>query len=289
MHRIYLAFLRGITANRISRTGVTLTTAAFFSFIGFEGLRFLGLATNAYMGLLTYLALPLVFMIGLVMIPFGWWRHSRKVNRPFWDLLSKHATEEDEAAISSGQRVFRLVMFLTIINVIFIGAVGGRTLHFMDEAHFCGTACHSVMGPEWATYQASPHAHVKCVECHVGEGAHALINAKLNGAWQMISASLRLYESPIPTPVHTLRPARETCEKCHWPDKFHGNIIVNRIHFDTDEQNTPRYTTLLMKVGTGQGGAAAGSHWHVAPENEVRYASLKDERETMIWLSLIHI
>jgi hypothetical protein len=85
----------------------------------------------------------------------------------------------------------------------------------MDEPVFCGTACHGVMLPEWTTYQVSSHAHVKCVECHVGEGANALVDAKLNGLWQMVSVTFNLYERPIPTPVLNLRPARETCEKCH--------------------------------------------------------------------------
>ena len=102
-------------------------------------------------------------------------------------------------------------------------------LHFMDSAEFCGTACHSVMSPEWTTYQASPHARVACVECHVGEGVGALVNSKLNGAWQMVSAAFDLYERPIPTPVHQLRPARETCEKCHWPNKFYGSRLQTRV------------------------------------------------------------
>ena len=32
---------------------------------------------------------------------------------------------------------------------------------------FCGTVCHSVMHPEYTTYQASPHARVGCAGCHI--------------------------------------------------------------------------------------------------------------------------
>jgi len=157
----------------------------------------------------------------------------------------------------------------------------------MDHAHFCGTACHSVMNPEWTTYQQSPHARVECVECHVGEGVGALVDSKINGVWQMISASLKLYDKPIPTPVHNLRPARETCEKCHWPEKFLGNRVVNKVHYQFDEKSTPKYTTLMMKVGSGGHGVeASGSHWHVDETNEVRYASIDDKREEMVWVEL---
>jgi hypothetical protein len=124
-----------------------------------------------------------------------------------------------------------MVLMLTILNLAIFGAASARMLHFMDSAKFCGTACHSVMNPEWVTYQQSPHAHVQCVECHVGEGMGALIDSKINGMWQVISLNFNLYERPIPTPVHNLRPARETCEKCHWPDFFIGNRVKTFPHY----------------------------------------------------------
>ena len=158
-------------------------------------------------------------------------------------------------------------------------------LSFMDEPEFCGTACHSVMNPEWVTYQQSPHARVKCVDCHVGEGVDALVDSKFNGLWQMVSVTFDLLERPIPTPVHQLRPARETCEKCHWPDKFYGSRVKTIVRYDKDEESTPRYTTLNLKIDPGHGaGVSGGIHWHVAAYNEVRYASVDDERDKMVWV-----
>ncbi len=285
MRRLYLAFLRGIAANRFSRIGVILTTATFLLMIGMELLRLTGLLTNAYIGLITYMGLPALFLIGLVMIPIGWWWKVRNTDQAFWSILSRHFSDEDLQAQKSGARLLRIVGLLTLTNVIVLGAIGARMLHFMDSAYFCGTACHSVMNPEWVVYQASPHANVPCVDCHVGEGAEALIDAKLNGMWQVISASFNLYERPIPTPVHNLRPARMTCEKCHWPEIYYGNRIVNHVSYKKDEQNTPEYTTLMLKIGSGHEGTA-GSHWHIATANEVRYASVNDKREEMIWVEV---
>ncbi|MBU0509690.1 NapC/NirT family cytochrome c [bacterium] len=281
---MYLAFLRGASANGFSRLGVILVTSAVLCFIGLELLRVLGIVTNAYIGLITYLAFPLLFIVGLILIPFGWWRWSRRTGRPIRELLSRRFTEQDLAVKEAGSRLIRTVIALTLLNLIVLSVVSLRTVQFMDKAHFCGTACHQVMNPEWTTYQQSPHARVQCVECHVGEGTEAFVDAKLNGLWQIISATFKLYDKPIPTPVHNLRPARETCEKCHWPEMFLGNRTVNIAHYDTDEASTPSYTTLVLKVGTGRTGLENGSHWHVAEENEVRYAAVDDQRMEMLWV-----
>jgi len=282
-----MAILRGLSANRISMFGVVLTTSAFILFILFEFSVATGWVDNAYLGLISFLALPTIFIVGLGLIPFGWWRYSKLRGRPFMDLFAVHFTDSDLRAKSTGTRVVRFFVLLTLVNVIFMGVVGTTTIHFMEGVKFCGTACHSVMGPEWETYQKSPHSNVKCVDCHVGEGFGALLNSKLNGAWQLLSVTFGLYEAPIATPVHNLRPAQDTCEHCHWPDKFHGNRISNRISFDRDEISTPNYTTLMLKIGTGADGHATGSHWHVSEKNAVRYASVRDEREVMIWVEVL--
>jgi hypothetical protein len=156
----------------------------------------------------------------------------------------------------------------------------------MDEPKFCGTACHTVMNPEWVVYQDSPHAHVPCVECHVGEGINALLASKLEGARQMLLETFNLYHRPIPTPVKQLRPARETCEKCHWPAKFYGTRMKSTTHYKLDQQNTQSYTTLNLKIDTGTNEERAGIHWHVAPENEIRYQTIDDKRQVMLWVEV---
>ncbi len=45
--------------------------------------------------------------------------------------------------------------------------------------------------------------------------------------------------------VYDLRPARETCEKRHWPNRFAGDIFLVRTHYGDDEQNTPATTVAL--------------------------------------------
>jgi NapC/NirT cytochrome c family, N-terminal region len=279
-------FLRGMSTNWIGKAGVVLTTSAFLLFSLAELLRLSGTLTNAYIGLISYMTLPAVFVLGLVLIPIGWWRFRARAKRSTRELLSQQFSDELLQPRAGGSRLAAILAGLTVANMLFLGAGSIRMLHFMDQPEFCGTACHSVMHPEWITYQQSPHANVACVDCHVGEGAGALVDAKLNGAWQLVSVTFDLYERPIPTPVHNLRPARETCEKCHWPQKFYGDRIKTLAHFDNDEGSTPKYTSLALKVGSGVGGQRGEIHWHVAADNEVRYMPGDPRRNSMRWVEV---
>lgn len=284
MMRWVLAFVRGLATNWIGTAGIVLTTASFALFLLLEMLQLVGILDNAYLGLITYLSLPALFVLGLLLIPVGWWIFRRHNKKSWSALLEERFDPHWTAARLFGSRLFLIVGGLTLANLLFLGAGSARMLHFMDQSKFCGTACHSVMGPEWATYQGSPHAHVKCVQCHVGEGAAALVDSKINGLWQMISVTFDLYERPIPTPVRNLRPARETCEKCHWPDKFIGDRIKVVTRYDDDSGSTAHYSTLVLKVGSGEGERRGEIHWHVAAGSEVRYASIDDAREEMLWV-----
>lgn len=280
------SFFRGLCTNWIGTLGVVLTTSAFLLFVSAELLRLLGVVTNTYVGLITYLALPTLFVVGLFAIPIGWWLYRRHRGLSTRQLLSERFDPDLVAPRKGGSRVMKIVGGFTLINMLFLGIGSLRMLSFMDQPVFCGTACHRVMGPEWAAYQGSPHARVRCVDCHVGTGAEAAFDAKLNGVWQMISVTFDLFERPIPTPVHNLRPARETCERCHWPEVFYGHRLKRIVRHAMDRASTPRYTTLSLKVGSGKGHRRGEIHWHVASGNEVRYLAVDRQRLVMDWVEV---
>ncbi len=282
----YIRFVKGVSVNKLGKTGVVLTTSSFIVFVILEIARMLGVLHNAYIGLINYLVFPALFVIGLILIPIAWSQRKKTTGKSGKELLSDQFAAEELEAGFVGSKVFLTIGIFSLINILFLLIVSSQMLSFMDEAEFCGTACHSVMNPEWTTYQQSPHAHVRCVQCHVGEGVDALIASKLNGAYQILSLTFHLYKQPIPTPVHQLRPARETCEKCHWPKKFYGSRLKTIAHFALDSASTPRYTTLNLKVDIGRGGEKAGIHWHISKKNKVRYASVNDERKEMIWIEV---
>ncbi|MDZ7314809.1 MAG: NapC/NirT family cytochrome c [candidate division KSB1 bacterium] len=281
----YKNFIRGVSVNRIGKTGVVLTTAVVITFFVFEAAQTVGLIRNAYLGLLTYLAFPVLFIVGLILIPIGWAKLKKETGKSTQELLNQQFEPDELKPGLLGSSIVRTIAVFTLLNVVILTTASLRMLHFMDSAYFCGTACHTVMNPEWMTYQRSPHARVPCVECHVGEGVNALIKSKLNGVRQMYLAAFRIYNTPIPTPVHQLRPARETCEHCHWPEKFYGQRLKTIISYAMDSLSTPRYTTLNIKIDAGGPGHPPGAHWHVGAKNQVIYTSEDDKRLTMIEVS----
>ncbi len=284
----YRRFIQNLSLNNYSKIGVVLTTSSFISFLVFEFARITGILTNAYIGLITYLLFPLIFVIGLILIPVGWYQRKKVTGESTKELLSSQFDSGEIQEGLLGSKLFLKISTFTLLNLFFLMFASTQMLAFMDQPVFCGTACHSVMNPEWVTYQQSPHARVRCVDCHVGEGADALLSSKLNGLWQMVSVTFDLLERPIPTPVRQLRPARETCEKCHWPQKFYGDKFKTIISYKHDKESSPSYSTLLLKIDVKDSKKSAGIHWHISDKYSVRYTSADDKRKEMVRVEVIH-
>jgi len=178
----------------------------------------------------------------------------------------------------------RLAFFLASGAVATVVAILGniRTFEYMDTPEFCGQPCHAVMKPQYAAYQASPHARVACVNCHIGPGAFWMVRAKLSGVRQVFALLFNTYERPIPSPVRELRPARETCEQCHWPQKLSEDRIRVYRSFAQDERNSPQVRALAFKVGGGTIDGATGIHWHIA--NKVWYLPVDEKRQEIGWV-----
>jgi hypothetical protein len=146
------------------------------------------------------------------------------------------------------------------------------------------------MNPEFVTYQRGAHARVACVECHVGSGAEHFIRAKINGTHQLIAYIFDNYNRPIDTPVKNLRPAQDTCEKCHWPEKFAGNIQIDYEHFLSDKKNTPYTARMLLHVNKSSPGAPLGGiHWHVNKDEKVEYYAIDEERQDIPWMRVTNL
>jgi nitrate/TMAO reductase-like tetraheme cytochrome c subunit len=177
--------------------------------------------------------------------------------------------------------------------VLFIGlsAFGSfQTFHYSESNQFCGQVCHSAMNPEFVTYQRGAHARVGCVECHVGSGAEHFIRAKINGTHQLIAYILDNYNRPIDTPVKNLRPAQDTCEKCHWPEKFAGNIQVDYEHFLSDKKNSSYTARMLLHVNkSAPGSPLGGIHWHVNTMEKVEYYAIDDKRQDIPWMRVTNV
>ncbi len=260
------------TRNLISLLGTGLTTAAAVIFVSLWVMSALGFhGGGAYLGLITFVAIPMLFLLGLLLIPVGLWREKKRLAAGGEERATAFPVLDFN--VSRTRNIVLSVAVASAINVVLLSAATYKSVEVMESVEFCGTACHSVMAPEHTTYLRSPHSRVKCVECHIGPGADWFVKSKISGSWQLISVAFNLYPRPIKTPVHSLRPARETCEQCHWPTKFIGDRLKVISHFKDDEKNTPTKTVLLMRVGGGKPAEAHGVHWHVDPKVEVRYRS----------------
>ncbi len=154
---------------------------------------------------------------------------------------------------------------------------------YAESSEFCGTVCHP-MSSEFVRYETSPHAKVDCAQCHVGAGVQYFVQSKLDGFRSLYYALSDTYERPIKSPVHNLRPARETCEECHTPNTFTDNIIKTIVHYDNDEANTPVQSTLILKMGGWQEttGVSEGIHWHIT--NPVYYIAADEQRQVIMWV-----
>jgi octaheme c-type cytochrome (tetrathionate reductase family) len=174
-----------------------------------------------------------------------------------------------------------------LVVVAVSGLMGFLSIHYLFEftasEEFCGELCHATR-PESVTYHTSLHAEVPCVDCHVGEGLEKELLAKLNGIRELYLQVTNTYERPIPSPVETLRPARQVCETCHWPEVFYADRAIEIPHFANDEDNTRTNTYMLVKIGGGteRRGQGQGIHWHV--ENKVEYIATDPQRQNIPWV-----
>jgi nitrate/TMAO reductase-like tetraheme cytochrome c subunit len=176
------------------------------------------------------------------------------------------------------------LLFAGAIGIVLLVIGGYQLVEFMDSDAFCGQLCHKVMYPEYTAYQASEHSRVECSECHVGSGADYLVKSKLSGIPLIFSTILNTYSRPIPTPVLNLRPGRETCEQCHRPERFAGDLVRTHTTFATDEANTKTVDTRVMRVGGGEEEVARDIHWHIAAD--VWYLADDEERQDIIWVGV---
>ncbi|MDD4859623.1 MAG: NapC/NirT family cytochrome c [Dehalococcoidales bacterium] len=187
-----------------------------------------------------------------------------------------------DAQIRRAKALF--LMFAGAISLMLLVLGLYNLVAFTDSVGFCGTLCHDVMYPQYTAYQASPHSRVACAHCHVGSGADYLVRSKVTGIPLIFSTLTDSYERPIPTPVRNLRPARDTCEQCHRPERFAGDLVRVRTTFLTDETNTEVTDARVLKVGGGQDEVARDIHWHIAAN--VWFVSQDAKRQEIDWVGV---
>ena len=265
--------------NPISLLGGAITTASAITMVGYWLVDLLGGSNdNPYVGIIFFLILPALFIVGLLLIPVGLFLRRAKLRRAGQIPAVFPQVDINDKIFRRGLDV---VLVATIANLLIVAIASYRGAEYMDSAKFCGQSCH-VMHPEYAAYQVSAHSHVACVECHIGSGAGSYVRAKVNGTKQLIEVVTNRYPTPIPAPVTTLRPAKDICESCHNPARFHGDKLMVKTSYADDELNSQTQTVLLLHLGGQSGSTYSGIHG--AHMGHIEYIATDAARATIPWV-----
>lgn len=271
--------------NWVSLTGLLIVVISLFMMIFLFAVSFFLDRGGSYLGLVIYIVLPAILIVGLFLIPIGMIKNYKSNKKK-----EKRLPHIDLNVIAH-RNAFLIFLSGTVI-FLFISALGSyEAFHYTESTEFCGTLCHSVMEPEYVAYQNSPHAKVKCVACHVGTGADWYVKSKLSGLYQVYAVLADNYPRPIETPIKNLRPARETCEECHWPEKFYERKLKLNKHYLPDELNSEWDITLKMKIGATHSGKGLeeGIHWHINPSVKIEFVALDDKLQEIPWVKYTNV
>jgi len=277
----------GLHHNIVSYIGGLIMTGGLALEIALFAIRFSTGGGSPYTGILAYLLFPFIILSGLLIFLYGTRRESFR--RRKLGAAAGPAYPRIDLNDAGQRRIFQWSLAGLTLAAFFLVAVAYHGFLFTESVTFCGQVCHQVMEPEFTAYQHSPHARVRCVECHVGPGVPWYVKSKLSGVEQVFAVLLATYHRPLRTPIAELRPAREICEECHWPSKFYGAQLRRIPHFQYNEENTAEEIVFLSMVGgTGRDRfGQAGIHWHMAAGVTVEYAAADSSRQSIPWFRVI--
>jgi nitrate/TMAO reductase-like tetraheme cytochrome c subunit len=257
-----------LASHWISMLGAALVTLAGFSWLFLLPLNLHGAGVNnPYIGLLLFIAIPIVFFAGLVLIPIGMALARRKV--------IENLSEAEERR-TAWRRAGMFFAVMTVANVVIASQLSYRAVQHMDTVQFCGQTCH-VMKPEFTAHAAlPPHQAVACAECHIAPGATGWLKAKMNGTSQLMAVVFNNYPRPIESAMESnkLVSSAETCEQCHARDRPISPRLRVIPSYKDDEANTRTTTVLLMRIAVIHAA-------HLGPGVRIRYSAADKKRQTI--------
>ena len=263
-----------LTSHWITMAGVALVTLAGFSWLFALPANIRGNVSNPYIGLLTFIAIPIVFFAGLILIPIGIALGRRKAAAALSPPVDRRA---------AWRRAGMFFTIMTMANLVIGSQLTYRAVEHMETNQFCGQSCH-VMKPEFTAHLLPPHQQVACSTCHIAPGATGWLKAKMAGTNQLLAVTFNTFPRPIESGLESNRLASsaDTCEQCHARGKVIGPRLRMHSSFKDDEANTRSETVLMMLVGGGNTGGIHGAH--MGPGVHIRYAASDKKRQTIPWV-----
>jgi hypothetical protein len=278
-----LTLRSSLVRNWLSLAGLIIAAGAWFAFFLLLTLDYFAKEESPYLGILTYMVAPAFMLLGAACILVGWMVQRRQAARALPGSAPTRFTID-----ISRPRDRKILISLAVASAFFllITSIGSyQTYHVTKSSQFCGQACHTEMEPQYVAYQHSPHAQVECTACHVGPGAGSFVKSKFNGLHQVVVTLMDKVDKPIVAHGRT-DISQKTCEQCHWPSRYVGNLDRTYQHFLDDETNTPYAVRLLLKVGGGDSthGPLEGIHWHMNVANKVEYIATDELKQKIPWV-----
>ena len=268
-------FLVAVSSHWVSLTGLALSLTALISWMFVLPVQIRGHVDNPYIGVLLFVIIPLIFFAGLALVPLGIYLGWRRVKKGM-----KQSITDPKLAL---RRLAILLGSATVLNVIVGTQFTYRAVEHMETVQFCGQTCH-VMKPEFSAFQNSPHSRLQCVDCHVAPGVGGWVASKAAGSRQLMGVILNNYPRPIASALESDRlvPSNQTCEQCHWPDKFSGARLRVKLKYAEDEANSESQTVFVMLIGGNKIRGIHGSHFGSGVK--IRYAAADPKRQNIPWV-----
>src|SRR5262245_61138208 len=139
-------FLLLVTSHWLSLLGLGLIITSLISWLFILPIHLRSGADNPYIGIVVFLIIPMVFFLGLILVPIGIFLAKRRIKH----RIETHIVDRRAA-------VRRLLWFLgiaTAVNLIIGTQFTYRGVEHMESVQFCGQSCHT-MKPEFMAYQFS--------------------------------------------------------------------------------------------------------------------------------------
>lgn len=240
----------------------------------------IGAIHHAYVGVVAFLLLPGLFILGSILIVLGVWRHHWKKRKQAASSKSIERFPVIDFNHPLTRNVAWLLFLLTIGNMIVLSVLTFEGVTYTSSNSFCGAVCHTPMEPQYVAFLDSPHAGIDCVDCHVGTGAAGFATAKLSGVGQMYEALIESFPRPITSPRTSVAPVNDACVKCHSHKADRAQLLDVAIRYLDDEQNSLDQSALVFEMGTVD--TDSGIHgWHNQPGRIIQYAPSAEDPDTI--------
>lgn len=279
--------LRFLATNVVSFFGFMLIGVGLILMVTFFIFTLVSPSTSPYLGIVGYLFLPGVLVSGLVLVPAGMVIKHLRLRRGEKGKPGEAVYPRIDLNNPKTRRSLVLFAAFSCFLVLPLLAVSGYFgFRWTESTTFCGKICHTVMKPQYVAHERSAHARVECAECHIGPGASWFVKSKITGLSQVIAVLLNTYPRPLPNAITHLRPARETCEECHWPAQFFGPEYKKLDRYRPNEANSLFVIHMLLKTGGANrlAGRVVGIHMHMTEYGRMEYVATDPDLQDIVWV-----